>query len=66
MSEPVSRPLNRQYVAKPMALPMKELVQILAGRPNPDGKASRYADLQTQTAGRLLTRLRYAEAQGLT
>jgi hypothetical protein len=40
-------------VAKPMVLPMKELVQVLARRQNPDGKASRYADLQTQTAGRL-------------
>jgi hypothetical protein len=36
-----------------MTGPMNELVQILARRPNPDGKASRYADLQTQTAGRL-------------
>jgi hypothetical protein len=40
-------------VAKPIAKPMNELVQVLARRPNPDGKASRYADLQTQTAGRL-------------
>jgi hypothetical protein len=32
---------------------MNELVQVLARRPNPDGKASRYADLQTRTAARL-------------